>query len=141
MFDLDNQEMDQQTAEAAFDQWGDAMDLDLDTSKMDAEDITSFGKLKTRLVRAIQRGHLVFNEDSEAVYTPHNRRSRYKEAITFRERSGASLMAMDRTKKNEDMKKTYMVMADITGLHEKTFAGLHGTDIKVCEALFQLLMD
>ena len=44
-------------------------------------------------------------------------------------------------KKGHDVAKTYAVLADMTGLHPNTFAGLVGIDVKICEALFALLMD
>ena len=50
-------------------------------------------------------------------------------------------MAMDGKKKNYDVSKTYAVLADMCQVHQKVFAGLVGTDVKVCEALFALLMD
>ena len=124
-----------------FDRFADEMDLDLDTSTMDAEDLTAFNKQKGRLVRAIERGSLVINENGEAVYTPQNPGSKNYDPITFHERTGASLMAMDGKKKGHDVAKTYAVMADMCKVHPSTFAGLKGTDVKVCEALFALLMD
>lgn len=130
-----------EVAEEEFDRFADEMDLDLDTSSMDAEDLTAFNKQKNRLVRAIERGSLVINENGEAVYTPQNAGSKHHDPITFHERTGASLMAMDGKKKGHDVAKTYAVMADMCKVHPSTFAGLKGTDVKVCEALFALLMD
>lgn len=141
----DNQHDDpkaaREVAEAEFDRFAEAMDLDVDTSQLDAEDLAAFNKQKGRIVKALERGSLVINEHGEAVYTPQHPRSKYKEAITFHERSGASLMAMDGKKKNHDVSKTYAVMADMCRVHPNVFAGLIGTDVKVCEALFALLMD
>lgn len=128
-------------AEVEFDRFVDAMDLDLDTADMDAEDLTAFNKQKGRILRAIQNGSLIINDNGEAVYTPCRPGSKHKEAITFHERTGASLMAMDGKKKNHDVAKTYAVMADMCKVHQSVFAGLVGTDVKVCEALFALLMD
>jgi hypothetical protein len=128
-------------AELEFDRFTEQMDLDLDPALMDAEDVTAFNRQKSRIVRAIERGSLVINDDGEAVYTPQHAKSKHKEAITFHERTGASLMAMDGAKKNHDVKKTYAVMADMCRVHPSTFAGLVGTDVKVCEAIFALLMD
>mgnify|MGYP007079515513 CR=1 FL=1 len=88
-----------------------------------------------------RHGDLVFNDDGEAVYTPSHKRSKYQEAITFHERTGGSLMAMDGKKKNHDVAKTFAVMAEMTKLHSGVFANLVGKDIKVCEAIFALLMD
>lgn len=124
-----------------FDRFVDMMDLDLDTSGMDSEDLTQFTKLKNRVIRAIEKGALVINDDGEAVYTAQNRRTKHKDALTFHERTGASLMAMDGKKKNYDVAKTYAVMADMCKVHPNVFAGLVGIDAKICEALFSLLMD
>jgi len=136
-----NDKVVKEVAEAEFDRFVDCMDLDVDTSGMDAEDLTAFNKQKSRIIRAVQSGALVINDDGEAIYTPQHKRSKHKEAITFHERTGASLMAMDGKKKNHDVAKTYAVMADMCKVHPSTFAGLVGTDVKVCEALFALLMD
>lgn len=128
-------------AEKEFDDWAEAMDLDLDTSNMDEDDLAGFTKQKGRIVRAIMRGSLVFNEDGEAVYTPGHKKSKYNDPITFHERTGASLMAMDGRKKGHDAAKMYAVLAEMCRVHPKVFAGLVGEDVKVCEALFALLMD
>lgn len=130
-----------EVAEKEFNRFVEEMDLDLDTALMDAEDLTAFTKQKNRIIRAIQRGNLVVNENGEAVYTPFNKGSKHKEPLTFHERTGASLMAMDGKKKNHDVAKTYAVLADMCRVHQSVFAGLAGTDVKVCEALFALLMD
>lgn len=130
-----------EVAEQEFGRFVDEMDLDLDTSQMDAEDLTAFNKQRNRIVRAIQSGHLIINENGEPVYTPWRASSKIKEPITFRERTGASLMAMDGKKKGHDVTKTYAIMGDMCGVHPNVFAGLSGPDIKVCEAIFALLMD
>lgn len=133
--------VDKETAEHEFERFTECMDLDLNTADMDAEDLTAFNKTKNRLLRAIQRGTLVFNEDGEAIYTPSNSKSKHTDAITFHERTGASLMAMDGKKKNEDVKKTYAVLAEMCKVHPNVFAGLVGIDVKVCESIFAFLMD
>lgn len=130
-----------EVAEAEFDRFADEMDLDLDTSQMDAEDLAQFGKQKRRILRAIERGNLVISEKGEAVYTPCNARSKSSDPVTFHERTGASLMAMDGKKKNYDVAKTYAVMAEMCKVHPNVFAGLAGSDVKICEAIFALLMD
>lgn len=124
-----------------FERFAEAMDLDLDTAEMDAEDVTALNKQKGRILRAIERGALVVNENGEAVYTPWNPKSKYHDPITFHERSGGALMAMDRGKRGHDVSKTYAVMGEMCEIHPNVFAGLVGSDIKVCEALFALLMD
>lgn len=124
-----------------FDRWADEMDLDLNPLDMDEKDAAQFNKQKRRIVSAIESGALIVNAAGEAVYTPQNSKTPYKEAITFHERTGASLMAMDGKGKNQDMAKTFAMMADIAGVNAKVFAGLVGVDAKTCEAIFAFLMD
>lgn len=131
----------QDAAEAEFDRFSESMDLDLDISEMDAEDSTAFKKQKKRIIKSIMNGSLIVNDNGEAVFTPSNTRSKHKEPFTFRERTGASLMAMDTKKNNHNVAKTYAVMADMCEVSPKVFSGLAGSDIKICEAIFALLMD
>lgn len=135
------EKVSKEVAEQEFARFAEAMDLDVDTSRMDAEDQAAFNRQKSRILGAIQSGALVFNENGEAVFTPQRPSSQYKDPITFHERTGASLMAMDGHKKGHDVAKTYAVMGDMCRVHQKVFAGMAGQDIKVCEALFALLMD
>ena len=128
-----------EVAENEFNRFTDNMDLDVDERFMDEEDLTAFNKQKRRIITAICNGSLVINENGEAVYTPQ--KSGDIEPLVFHERTGASVMAMDNKKKNHDVAKTYAVMGDITGVHQNTFAKMKGIDIKICEAIFALLMD
>jgi hypothetical protein len=130
-----------EVAEQAFDNWADSMDMDIDEKYMDAEDLSAFQKQKRRLLKAIQNGSLIFNDEDNAVYTPQHKKSKYIEPITFKEASGSTHYAMDSKKKNQDIAKTYAMMGDITGLPSKTFSKLVGLDIKICGAIFSLLMD
>lgn len=133
--------LDKETAEQEFNRFAESMDLELDTSDMDSEDLTAFTKQKNRIIKALMVGSLIINDNGEAVYTARNEKSKHKDAITFHERTGASLMAMDGKKKNHDVTKTYAILGDMCKVHPKVFAGLVGVDIKLCEAIFALLMD
>lgn len=127
-----------EVAEAEFERFVEAMDLDLDTAQMDDEDRKSLEQQKSRIVSAIQKGSLVVNDIGEPVYTPI--RSENADAIHFREPTGASLMAMDRKKKNEDVGKMYAIMGDITGNHANRFAKMVLSDLKVCQAVTSLFL-
>ena len=131
----------EEVAVQAFDKFIEDMDLDFNVAVMDVEDKTAAEKLKRRVVGAIMRGSLNFNEDNEAVYTPRHKKSKHTEAITFHERTGAHLTAMDRGKKGESAKQMYAIMGAMCEQPPSVFAGLVGPDIKLCEALFSLLMD
>lgn len=96
---------------------------------------------KDILVDSIMKGDLVINEEGEAVYTPQHKRSTFKDAITFRERSGNDLQAMGKKTKGENsVTALYAGMASNTGQAPVIFNNLVGRDIKTCEAIFGLLM-
>jgi len=128
-----------EVAAAEFENWLDAMDIYIDESELDADDLAEFKKTKGKIERAIKYGDLTFNDDGEAVYMPF--KSEHETPITFHERTGASMMATDTKKKGHDGAKTYAMMADMTRTHSSVFSKMKGADIKLCEALFQLLMD
>lgn len=128
-----------EVAEKEFERFVDSADLDVDTAHMDADDQAGFEKTKRRLLRAICDGSLIINEKDEPVYTPKNTDD--VEPITFHERTGASIMAMDGKKKNHNVAQMYAIMGEMTKRHPNTFAKLVGIDIKICESIFMLLMD
>ena len=134
-------EVSEEVAQRLFDDWCEAMDLENDESYFDEEELKAFSKQKRRLVRAIVSGALSFNDDGEAVYTPKNPKSKHNDPITFHERSGASIMAMDGKKAGHDVRKMFAIMGDMCRVPSNVFAGLVGTDGKVCEAICVLLMD
>lgn len=128
-------------AETEFERFVEAMDLLTDPETMDAEERTAYDQHKARIVREITRGHLVINENGEAVLTPSNPRSGHREPITFYELTGATLMSMDGKKKNHDVAKGFAMMDAICKATPGTMSKLAGGDVKVCQAIFALLMD
>ena len=90
------------------------MDIYVNDGEMDLDERSQFLKNKGRIIRAIQCGDLTFNEDGEAVYKPFKDGSSYKDSITFHERTGATIMAMDNRKKGHDAAKMYAMLGDLT---------------------------
>lgn len=120
-------------AEQEFDRFAEAMDLNVDTTKMDLEDKQGFTEQHGRLINAIQKGSLVINDNGEPVFTPQ--RTQGTDPITFYEPTGASLMAMDRKKQTEDIAKMFAAMGDITKTHANIFSKMRMSDLKVCMAI------
>ena len=135
------EEVTLEVAEVEFERFADAMDIDTEIADMSSDDQAGFMKHKRVVMRAIQYGNLRINENGEAEYTPFRPNSQYKDTLVFHERSGASLMAMDGKKQGQDVAKMYAILADMCKVHPSAFSKLVGTDIKVCESLFALLMD
>lgn len=127
-----------EVAEQDFERFAESMDLDVDPSNMDEDDLKGFNQQKDRVIAAIQSGSLVVNDKDEPVFTPQ--RTNDAAAITFHEPTGASLMAMDRKKKTEDVGKLYAAMGDITRTNAKTFSTMRMADLKVCMAITTLFL-
>tara|TARA_R110000744_G_scaffold333450_1_gene438839 strand:+ start:108 stop:515 length:408 start_codon:yes stop_codon:yes gene_type:complete len=127
-----------EVAEQEFTRFAESMDLDINPAGMDAEDKKGFDQQKDRIISAIQSGSLVINDSGEPVFTPQ--RTKDADAITFHEPTGASLMAMDRKKKTEDIGKLYASMGEITRTHASTFSKMKMPDLKVCMAITTLFL-
>lgn len=127
-----------EVADQDFYRFIEAMDIDADLDKMTLEDRESFEQQKSKVVRAICNGSLVVNDKGEPVFTPL--RSENQEPITFYEPSGASYMAMDRRKKNQDVGKLFTTMGDITKTSSARFANMKNADVKVCMAITTLFL-
>ena len=127
-----------EVAESEFERFTEAMDLDVDETRMDEDDKKSFGELKDRILRAIEQGHLVFDDEGQPVYTP--RAGASTQPITFHEPTGASFMAMDTKKKDQNVGKMYAVMADMTHRDAKVFSSMPNRDLRVCQAIVTLFL-
>ncbi|MEE8574113.1 MAG: hypothetical protein V3T30_01770 [Thermodesulfobacteriota bacterium] len=126
-------------AEAEFKRFTDAMDLDVNTEGMSADEKRDFTVQRDRLIKAIQSGALTINDNGEPVYTPQRANAEVN-AITFNEPTGASYLAMDRKKVGEDMGKLFSTMADITGTSSGIFSKMKNSDLKVCMAIVTLFL-
>ena len=128
-----------EAAEVEFERFVEAMDLDLGLEDMDAEDLTAFKKVKRRFLKAVGNGSLIINEKGEAVFTPQ--RLGDAKAITFHERRGSDLMAMDGKKSTQDIAKTFAIMGSICRVHPNVFSKLGSSDLSICQGIYLLLMD
>lgn len=133
-----NDKVAKEVAEAEFTRFVEAMDLDVDPADMDEDDKKGFNQQRERIVSAICAGSLVINDEGEPVFTPQ--RTKDAEPLTFHEPTGASLMAMDRKKRNEDVGKMYSLMGEITKTHASTFSKMKMADLKVCQAVTTLFL-
>ncbi len=127
-----------EVAEQEFSRFVECMDLDVDPADMDEDDRKGFNQQKDRVIAAIQSGALVISDKGEPTFTPQ--RSNDAEPITFYEPTGASLMAMDRKKKTEDIGKLYAAMGDMTKTHANVFSKMKMADLKVCMAITTLFL-
>jgi len=125
-------------AEAEFLRFGESMDLDFEENEMDEESLKDFIVIKKRLVASIMKGNLVVNENGEPVFTPVSEEE--KNPITFCEPSGATLQAMDKKKKGEDIGKTFAMMSDMTQTSSGLFSKMKNRNFKICQGIFTLFL-
>lgn len=128
--------MAREAAEAEFDRFVDAMDIDADPTDMSDEDKKGLQQSRRTVVKAIMNGSLMIEADGTPVYTP--RRSKDVTPIRFREPTGADLMEMDKAKAGADINKTFKILAAITSTSPARFANLVMSDLNVCSAVMVL---
>ena len=130
--------VEREVAEAEFDRFAELMDIEVDTADMDEEDKKGFLEQRERIVKAVMSGALHVNESGEPVFTPT--RTADATALTFHEPTGATLMAMDRKKRTEDVGKLFTTMADMTKQPAHAFSKMKMSDLKVCMAITTLFL-
>jgi hypothetical protein len=128
-----------EVAEADFERFCETMDLDVDVNRMNAEDLEKFNEVRETLLRSMERGDLIINEQGQPVYKPRGAGLNVQ-VITFYEPTGATFMAMDSKKKEQEVAKMHSIMADMTRLPEKTFAIMAQRDLKICKAICTLFL-
>ena len=128
-----------EVAEAEFDRFAEAWDIDADTAAMDDKDREAFEQHKRKMVRKIISGLLVINDDGNPVYTlivPLGETAN----VTFNIPNGAAYVAMDKYKDRETVRKMNAFMGSATKLPPASFSNMNGRDVKVCQAIFALFM-
>jgi hypothetical protein len=127
--------IDKETAELEFTCICEMWEIDCEIDDMDEEDRKSFEEQKRKIIYAIRRGRLTV--DDEIVYT-----LAYPEAncttVTIKRPKGQALMSTDRCKDKENFKRTYSILASMTGREVSFFSRLDGIDLKVLMAFFAL---
>lgn len=124
-----------EVAEAEFDRFMEAMDLESAPVHKDDEDRESFESAKYELVNSIMHGNLVF-EDDVLMLTPKGG----GDAIRFPEPDGKTIIAMDQAKKGHDQARMFKLLAQLTKSTEVRFHAMKRRDLRVCEAILQLFL-
>lgn len=132
--------IDEETAALEFSRFMEEYDLEFDVKEMGDEDTKEFEKTRERVIKAIRVGALVIGEDGDPTYTPQRKRSKYQTPLKFHERTGKTLAAGDGLDQKALGRRTNASIAELCDVRASDIAGLVGTDIKVCEALFLLLV-
>ena len=135
---MKKQVIDKETALSEFLRFGEEMELDFDRSSMNEDELDTFQHLENTLVKAVMNGSLIFDEQAHPIFTPQ--RSGDVAPLKFREPTGATLMSMDKKRKNEDVGRQNAVMAELAKVPPVTFAKMSLKDYKVCQSVVTLFL-
>ena len=128
-----------EVARAEFERFADAMDLDLDSDNMTAEDNEANEKQIGQVVKAIETGHVTIDEQGQPTVflkVPTNS----TEKLTFFEPDGAVLLALDSKKENASVSKMFSMIQAMTHTPEGTLAKVKQRDLKVIQGLASLFL-
>jgi len=131
------EQVSRDVAAEEFERFADAMDLDVSTDGLDDEERKSLERLRGTVTDAIVSGRLIIDEAGQPVFTPTEGNTA---PMTFREPTGAVMMAADQKKKGQDMAKLYTMIAAMTQQPPQRFATMKRRDLRVCEAIAILFL-
>lgn len=126
-----------EVAEHEFARFLESMDLDPDLDRMSADERRAHEDNKRAVLRAIESGRLSIDENGQPVFIPTKG---VTDTITFFEPTGATFMAMDSKRRDQDIAKTFSLLAQMTKQPEQRFATMAQRDLKVCRALLSLFL-
>jgi hypothetical protein len=135
---MDQKKVATEVAEQEFARWAEAMGLEFDRRGWDADDTKGFESNRLTIIRAIENGALVLNENGEFIYTPTVGDDALP--ITFHEPRGKSFIAMDKQKQNHMMTKQLAMVSSITHEPLLRFEKMRNRDLKVCNAIANLFL-
>lgn len=127
-----------EVAEQEFARWAESMDLDFDPKGWTDDEKRKFRDQKNRLIRSIERGHLVIETDGRMVFRPQA--SDDDSPITFSEPNGGMLSEMDSKKETATQARGRALIAAVTGQNEVRFATMAMRDFKICDTIVSLFL-
>lgn len=137
----DKFKIDKETAEDEFQRFCDDWEIDSDTSGMSEDDQTGFESQKSQIVKAIRLGRMIINNDRTLTYIFSDFSDKNKgEEIIIKRPKGSSYMEMDGFKDNQLIRKTYSVLAAMTGKEVRYFSNIDGGDLKPLQAVITLFL-
>ena len=134
------EKIDSEVAEMEFFRFCEGHGINPEPVGVDEDERNNFVISKDRFLRAVESGKLVIDEDCKAIITLLPGYDFGFETITFREHTGADLLASDQRKEGRNIGKFFAMMASNTKLSPGTFSKLRSADNKLCQALMGLLL-
>ena len=131
--------IDRETANDLFTNFCEDWEIDCDEAGMSQDDKIDFNSQKAKIVNAVMKGRLVY-ENEILTYTVSSKSSDAGKEIKIKRPLGAAYMEMDRYKDREGFHKTYAVLASMVGQSTSFFSKLDGIDLKPFMAVVTLFL-
>lgn len=113
-----------------------AMDIEdhVDEEGLDKEEVRAIRKMKRIVIRALEKGRLVIDDDGLAVYTTVSLKEPV--TLTFRRPNGAAFLSGG--DEETAVASGFRVLAEMTGVSVKTFATMGYNDLEVLQSIAKL---
>jgi len=140
--DKKKNKIDRETAVDSFNLFCENWEIDCDESGMNQDDKIDFESQKSKIVNAIMKGRMVYDDSGIIKYTISEKSGEKLQGkeISIRRPKGAAYMEMDRFKDRQGVHKTYAVLSAMTGQDEAFFSKLDGIDLKPFMAVVTLFL-
>lgn len=124
-------EISEELAMKDLERWAEDNDIDLYVTTKDGDKLLD--ATAPKLIKAIQRGSLVLNDQCEFEYTISQKSPQgfAGEKIVLRTPTSAAYMAMDSFKEQQSVHKTLALLSAMTGKDVSWFAKLSNIDYKI----------
>lgn len=128
---------DEETAERDFIRMCEAHKILTDTSRMiDDDEIQDFDEIKNEIIYAITDGYMQVDTDGNAVYMPEQFDDlAIPEKLTFKRLRGQDLIASDKFKDGDMMKKAASMISRSTGCLPQDINNMDASDVSFCGKL------
>lgn len=136
--------IDKETALKDFERFCEDWDIDLDDSDFDEDERSDFRKMKKQIMRKIQSGHLIYNDDESFFYSClkplKGETDPPVEPIHIIRTRGDSWMNMDSYKEKQQVHRGMSKVAAMCGKNLSFFSKLDDIDIKVFQAVQNIFL-
>jgi hypothetical protein len=131
--------IDNETAVNEFKRFAEAWEIDTETENMNTDSKEDFLGHKKKILNAIQRGRLIFNDDGTLQYTLQYPMEGV-DSLLINRPNGAALIEIDRYKEQEGMHRLFGVFGVMVSKPPVTFSKMDGIDLKPLMSLTSLFL-
>lgn len=132
--------IDQETAEAEFERFVDAWEIDGEVETMNEESRDGFEQHQRTIVRAIKQGRLLFDDEARATIKLPNTTEWAESELTLKVPTGAAMLKWDNYKEGKNVHKMNAMLGAMSGKNPAVFPKIDARDLKPAMAVATLFL-